>query len=182
MRRQTVREKWPCHNRRLHRFELLSLHNKQPAPRPFARRFLQDTNSSSLMQKQYLGHCLLADEAEAALKDGLCVGAEGGAERLGDGGEALEEGEDVLVAVLQLLPLGHQGGHDDVQQVGLRQVAPHHVRQRPDRIVQDAQVLSLHIRAVGKRCGVCRHRHSTGRDRRADQIDDRYVNMSVKQA
>ena len=61
----------------------------------------------------------LLDEGDAAAVDGLAVGHEALLQRRGDGGEALEEGEQVLVLVLQHVPLGDERGHQQLDVLGL---------------------------------------------------------------
>ena len=61
-------------------------------------------------------------------------------EGLGEGGEALQQGQQVPVGVVQQVPALQQGGHDGVQV--LHQLVPLRVRQRRQRVVQDAHVLA----------------------------------------
>lgn len=63
---------------------------------------------------------LQLDDVAAALVDGLRVRCKGGPQGLRERGEALQEGQQVLVHVRQLLPLGRQRGHHHLQVLGLR--------------------------------------------------------------
>lgn len=57
-----------------------------------------------------LGQSLL-HQGDAALVDGLAVGQKAALQRRGHGRQALQQGEEVLVLVLQLVPLGDERRH-----------------------------------------------------------------------
>ena len=85
----------------------------------------------------------LLHEADAALVDGLTIGEEALLQRGGHGGEALQQREQVLVVILQHVPLLDEGRHQQVDILGLVEVVAHAVRQGADGVVQDEEVLVL---------------------------------------
>jgi len=102
----------------------------------------------------------LLNQAQASLENRLGIRKEARLEGGGDGAEALwnnklvekstshipsnlQQRKQILVVIFQRIPLGNHDGHEHVLEILSVEMLPNRVRQRPDRIVKNEQILVL---------------------------------------
>ena len=85
----------------------------------------------------------LLHQTDTALVDGLTIREESFLQGRGHTRQTLQQGEQVLVVILQHIPLLYERRHQQVDVLRLVEMMTHTVRQGPDGVIEDQQVLVL---------------------------------------